>query len=122
MRQMMIAAAGCLLLSMPFACAQTSQATAPSVTQTNVSPVQVRKAGRALKAIIAIQGKYRTEMQSAASSKQQDAQQQQVVDAETRAIRQQGLTVAQYSQVVAAARTNPAVRRQLFAAANLGQK
>lgn len=122
MRQIILAAAGSLLISMPFACAQTHAPAAPAATHVNVSPALTRKAGHALKHIIAIQENYRAKMKSAVSPKQKDAQRRQVVEAETMAIRQQGLTVAQYSRVITAARTDKKVRQELFAAADFGRK
>lgn len=83
---------------------------------------EMTKAGHALKDVLKINHEYGAKL-SQAKSKQ--AKQQIVSTARSKAkqaIQNDGLTVGQYNQVLAAARQNPKVREKLLAAANIRGK
>ena len=120
--RLMVAAAGSLLIGMSFASAQTTAPAAHPPAHIHVSSGQTVKAGHALKHIIAIQEKYETRVKGTKPQKLSAAARQKIMDAEEQAIHKQGLSIAQYSKVIMAARSDPAVRKELIAAAGLSQK
>lgn len=85
----------------------------------NVSAARIHQAGKALHQVLAINHSYGAKLSGAKTT----AQKQQVVavakQKATAAIKQQGLSIQQYNEVLAAAQRNPAVKAQLLAAAGV---
>jgi hypothetical protein len=103
------------MLAVP-AFAQTAGGTAPAAT---VPPATMAKAGHALHDVMAINRSYGSKV---AQTSDPAGKQRLITEAKQQAegaIARDGLTIAEYKQVLATAQQNPAVRQQLLSAAGL---
>lgn len=93
-----------------------------SMAATNVSHSTIAKAGKAMHNVLAINQSYGKQL----SATTDPATKQQIVATAKQkamiAIKNQGLSVGQYNQVLAAAEQNPALRQQLLSSAGVTAK
>jgi esterase/lipase len=88
----------------------------PGMT-TSIPDATIQKAGAALRQIAQIQQDYQQHMKSAQTQEQQQGLTQQANAQAVQAVKNQGLSVDQYNQVIRVAQADPGTRQRLLAAA-----
>jgi hypothetical protein len=89
---------------------------APAPGGANIPDATLQKAGGALHDVVQIQQNYSQKMQSASQNDKQGLADQAQAEA-VKAVKNRGLTVEQYNQVIEQARADPGVKQRLIAAA-----
>lgn len=84
-----------------------------------VSDMTVRKVGVALRDVTHIRQSAAQRLQAGSTDAERQSVSQQVTSAEESAVMREGISVATYNQVIAAAHRDPALRQRVLAAANI---
>jgi hypothetical protein len=109
------------VMALPAAAQQPRGAPSGAVSGANIPDATVNKVGAALRQVTQIEQTYSQRLQSANTPAQKQDISKQANGAAVTAITEQGLTIDQYTQVIQAAQSDPALKQRVVAAAGAGQ-
>jgi len=99
----------------------SSSAPGVATPESGMSDMTVNKVGAALRQVLQVKQTYSQRMQNANTQAERQEIASQADGAAASAVTQQGLSVDQYNRVLLAARTDPALKQRVLAAAGVSQ-